>query len=564
MSACSSVPIPQEIDVADGAAAEVSEIDHSIPAKLEYPTAHFDKETLYQLLAAEIAGYRGQHTMALEKYVQITQSSRDPGVAARAARLGTYMKRYDLALQAARVWVEVEPDLLEAHQYAADLMLKNDDLVGAAKEMEAIKKLGGSANFESFAYRASDLSEQEKRSLLATISALLQEFPNDLQLKFSQAVLHLELLELEKALRLADNLLEFEDHQNLVILKINILKKLGRNEEALEFLEEKINGLKDNRRIRLIYARLLFEARKLELAREQYQKELERSPDDGEILFALALICMEQGDDKSAGDYLGKLVRWGKRPGEAHYYLGTLAEKNGDQALALREYRQAGMGFEYIPAQSRITFILGSQGRVAEARAHLARARTLYPEHYRQLIMVEATLLSDLNKEKELFSLLDEVLAENPDDVDMLYFRGMSGEKFGRLHLIEQDLGKIIQLDPNNAEALNALGYTLADRTERYEEALDLITRALRISPDEAAFIDSMGWVQYRLKNFKEALVHLTRALELFPNDEVAAHLGEVLWVSGNKRKARKVWNKGLKLKPDSQMLKKVMEILID
>ncbi|MEX2365480.1 MAG: tetratricopeptide repeat protein, partial [Pseudohongiellaceae bacterium] len=140
----------------------------------------------------------------------------------------------------------------------------------------------------------------------------------------------------------------------------------------------------------------------------------------------------------------------------------------------------------------------------------------------------------------------------------------MTGEKFGRLDILESDLKKILEIDPDNADALNALGYTLADKTDRYQEALDLIQRALEIKPDEAAFIDSLGWVMYRLKNFDRAIELLRQALEMLPNDEVAAHLGEVLWMAGEKAEASKVWDKALELKPDSEILQRVIKRFSD
>jgi tetratricopeptide (TPR) repeat protein len=136
----------------------------------------------------------------------------------------------------------------------------------------------------------------------------------------------------------------------------------------------------------------------------------------------------------------------------------------------------------------------------------------------------------------------------------------MTGQQFDRLDILERDLKQVIAIEPENANALNALGYTLTDQTDRHEEALGLIERALAIKPNEAAFIDSLGWVHYRLENYELAVENLRRALDLFPNDEVAAHLGEALWVIGNTEEARKIWNEALKATPDSDILKKVIE----
>ena len=159
-----------------------------------------------------------------------------------------------------------------------------------------------------------------------------------------------------------------------------------------------------------------------------------------------------------------------------------------------------------------------------------------------------------------MFTLLDQSLAADPDNIDLLYYRAMAGERFDRIDILERDLLAVLELDPANADAMNALGYTLADRTDRFAEALQLIQQALAIKPDEAAFIDSLGWVQYRLKNYAQAAEHLRRALALLDNDEVAAHLGEVLWVMGHEAEARAVLDKALETAPDSLKLKQVLE----
>jgi tetratricopeptide (TPR) repeat protein len=525
-----------------------------------YPVAPFSKDVLYQLLVAEVAGYRGQIDIALQKYMQVTIDTRDPGVAARTAQLATYLKRDDIAREASRIWAEVDPDNIDAHRYAADQLMKAGDLAGAVKQMEAVKRLGGLANFPMFAYQAANLDDAGRDSLLKAITHMLEEFPDDEQLIFSKAVLLEQSGRLDEALVLADQLLAKDKNVNVIVLKVNALKDLNRTHEALAFLEDAIGEMQDNRRLRLIYARLLFEENRLDDARGQYEIVHQQSPSDGDILFALALISMEQKDDKAAKDYLQQMIRWNRRVGEAHFYLGSIAEKNEDIPTAIREYRQVGRGYEFLPAQSRIAALMFDQGRIKEARTYLETVRAENPDRYDELIMVEAQLLSDRGMEHEVFGLMDAAIANDPHNVDLLYFRAMTGERFGHLEILEADLGKIIEMDPNNADALNALGYTLTDKTDRHEEALKLIKRALEIKPNEAAFIDSLGWVMYRLKHFDEAVAQLRKALDMFPNDEVAAHLGEVLWVIGKKVEASKVWQEGLDLKPDSEILKKVIE----
>ncbi len=529
-------------------------------APLEYPVAAFPQDSLYQLLVAEVAGYRGDFATAMEKYLEMAVETRDPGVASRATRLAVYLQDDAAALAAARIWVEVEPDSLDAQRQAASQLIRVGDLEQAIVHMAAIRALGGVANFDVFAYHSAELDQSARDGLLAAVDRMLQDYPADSQLLFSQAVLLEQNGRFAEALEITDRLLLSESNVNIVILKVNILKNSDRVPQALRFLAARLDSQEDNRRTRLIYARLLFESDRLEDARQQYELVLKQTPKDGDILLALALIALEQDHFRVAQEYLMQMLRWDQRVGEAHFYLGNVAEQENDWVTALREYKLAGGGYEYLPAQARIASILIDQQRTSEALKHLATQRRDHPEHFQPLIMIEVQLLGEYGLGDELFALLDHIIAQDPDNIELLYYRAMAGERFDRLDILERDLLRVLVLDPENADAMNALGYSLADQTDRYAEALALIQRALQIKPQEAAFIDSLGWVQYRLQNYEEAVILLRRALALFENDEVAAHLGEVLWMLGEQAEALEIWNKALELVPDSGPLNQVIE----
>ena len=550
------------------AEAEASAVNASIaeskvpkrPRPSDYPVAPFPKDALYQLLVAEVAGYRGEYSTALEKYVDMALKTRDAGVAQRAAMLAVYLKRYEEALTTSKIWVEQEPDSIEARRYLSEQLLRIGDMEQAIVHMEAIKNLGGLANFESFAYSAANMDDKGREVLLEAMSRMLAEYPGDEQLMFSKAVLLEQSGQLEEALQLANQLLVSKKDINVIVLKVNALKDLLRTDEALIFLESTLEELADKRRLRLIYARMLFEAERLVDAEKQYEQVHQQAPNDSDILFALALISMEQGKDESAKGYLNQMIRFNRRANEAHYYLGSIADKNDEIPQAISEYKMVGPGREYLAAQVRIAALLADQDRLDDARAHLENQRANNPERYNRLVMIEGQLLSERGHEAEFFELLEMVIQKQPENVELLYFRAMTGQSLGRLDVLEQDLLRVIEIDPGNADAMNALGYTLADQTDRHDEALILIERALEIKPNEAAFIDSLGWVQYRLENYKDAVTNLRKALSLFDNDEVAAHLGEVLWVSGEQQEARKVWQKALDARPDSDILKRVIK----
>ena len=550
------------------AEAEVSAVNASIaeskvpkrPKPSDYPVAPFPKDALYQLLVAEVAGYRGEYSTALEKYVDMALKTRDAGVAQRAAMLAVYLKRYEEALTTSKIWVEQEPDSIEARRYLSEQLLRIGDMEQAIVHMEAIKNLGGLANFESFAYSAANMDDKGREVLLEAMSRMLAEYPGDAQLMFSKAVLLEQSGQLEEALQLANQLLVSKKDINVIVLKVNALKDLLRTDEALVFLESTLEELADKRRLRLIYARMLFEAERLVDAEKQYELVHQQAPNDSDILFALALISMEQGKDESAKGYLNQMIRFNRRANEAHYYLGSIADKNDKIPQAISEYKMVGPGREFLAAQVRIAALLADQDRLDDARAHLENQRANNPDRYNRLVMIEGQLLSERGHEAEFFELLEMVIQKQPENVELLYFRAMTGQSLGRLDVLEQDLLRVIEIDPGNADAMNALGYTLADQTDRHDEALVLIERALEIKPNEAAFIDSLGWVQYRLENYKDAVTNLRKALSLFDNDEVAAHLGEVLWVSGEQQEARKVWQKALDARPDSDILKRVIK----
>lgn len=550
----------------------------------DYPVAPFEDDSLYELLVAEIAGHRTHYNLALEKYAEAARKTKDPGVAGRAARLAAHMKRPDMQLEMAQIWLEREPDDIEARRLAMDALLSSGRLTEAILHMEKIQALGGTVNFEVFAYRAAQLDRESLAALHGVMAEMLARHPDNAQLSFATAVVLQQLGRHGEALALAERLPGETDNINGIILKATLLAELSRQDEAVAFARDRVAAFPENRRLRLMLARLLFEQEDLLGAREQYEEALRQLADDGDVLFALGLIALELKDDGEAKRYFDRVVRLhrddaiatsrsvmanrrddrmarlSQRAGEAHYYLGGIAERRSDARAALREYHQVGNGYEFIPAQARIAALLADDGRWREARDHLARMRAAQPGRSYQLTLVEAQLLIDRGMEQEALEFLDGALLADPENTNLLYFRAMTGQKFGRLDILERDLRRILDINPQNADALNALGYTLTDQTDRHEEALALIEQALALRPDEAAFIDSMGWVQYRLRNYEEALVYLRRALELFPNDEVAAHLGEVLWVTGEHDKAREVWDKALELKPDSTILKKVIK----
>ena len=324
----------------------------------------------------------------------------------------------------------------------------------------------------------------------------------------------------------------------------------------MPLLQKGIRNNPEDKRLRLTYARLLVEQDRLDDAKGEFSKLVQENPNDDDLRFSLALVCLEAEAWEEAIVYLEELVERRSHVDAAHYNLGRAYEELKDNDSALQEYNLVGPSNDYLPAQQRQAELLFAQQRDEEASARLTQARDAQPDYAIQLYLIEAEGLSNRRQFEPAWKVINQGLEQYPNDLNLLYTRAMLAEKRDDLAQLETDLRYIIQREPEHAMALNALGYTLADRTTRYEEARDLIAKAHQLNPDDPAILDSLGWVNYRLGDLDEAESLLRQALEKFPDHEVAAHLGEVLWAQGKQREARSVWRDALRATPDSPILR--------
>ncbi|MEL0093043.1 MAG: tetratricopeptide repeat protein [Pseudomonadales bacterium] len=526
---------------------------------LSPPVRAFPEGALLELLLAEVAGYRGAYDQALAIYREQALQLGDPGVAARTARLARYLKNSEVLAEVSAVWAALEPENIEPLQYLTDDAIKNGEYQQALGYMETIDQLGGDVKFDFFAYRAQALSIPEAQELLDRMTQMDEGASPHLQ--FSRAALLERVGDFDAALPIAEALnLNFPDEVNYLILRVNLLDQMVRHEEAMTLLSEYVSNETASARIQKLYAQQLLKLKNLDAAREIYKALLLDDPEDGDVLFALALLEIENKALEDARLHLLRLTRLGHRPDESHFYLGVIAEALGDQALAIREYEMVRGGYQWLPALRRVADLIATSEGLDEGRRYVVERRERLPHLRQQLIMLEAQLISDQAEPPMVLAFLDEAVAEDPENVALLYYRGMMGQQLGRMDILERDLSQVLTINPEHADAMNALGYTLADQTDRFDEALALITKALALRPDEPAFIDSMGWVLFRLGRFEEARSQLERAYQLFPNDEVASHLGEVLWMMGKKREAKKVWRKAKEQAPDSPYISDVYQ----
>ncbi len=557
LAACSNV------STKDGNKPSSTETKSTTPTA-EIATRPFPDQSFYDLLVAEFAVRRSDYDLALGNYLKQAHQTRDAGVTTRATHLAQFLNADKAALDASQLWVELEPDNLEAQYTSATMLAKNQRPMEALHHMALVLENNGSTNFAAIAASALPLPEPTRNELEGGYDALLLQYPDNTQLMISKALLLQQRDETEQALDIIRKVIKQDpDDLHAVVVEARLLQQLGRPEEALSRLKQSVDQHPDNRRLRLQYARILMTT-DIALAREQFEILIREIPNDPDLLLSLAIINKESGHIAEAELYFQRLLATGQRTTEAHYYLGQIAAEQQQWSLALDHYQQIPMGPDFIAASNRIVAIYLQQGELDKARHYLSQLRQQYPEQGVTFYLLEAQALMSQGQDDTAHQLLSEALLAYPGHEDLLYTRSMLSEKRGDYRLMEQDLAYIIKQNPNNATAINALGYVLANQNQRLDEAYTLINRAITLKPGDPAILDSLGWVNYRLGKLEPALGYLQQAYAIFPDPEVAAHLGEVLWQTGQHEQARIIWRQGLQREPDNAIILEAMQRLTD
>lgn len=526
----------------------------------ETPTRPFPADSFHDLLVAEFAVRRNRYDLALGNYLQQAHQTRDPGVTARATRLAQFLRADKATLDAAQLWVELEPDNLEAQYTTSTTLAKNQRPMESLAHMTIVLRNGGKTNFAAIAASALPLPEQSRQEVEAKLDELLVEYPQNTQLLTAKSLLLQQRGQTEPALKIIRQVLTLDrEDLHAVVVEARLLQQLGRDDEAFLRLEKVVDVYPSNRRLRLQYARMLM-VRDVALAKKQFEVLLGSSPNDPDLLLSLGLISKETDNLQDAQYYFERLLDSGQRTTEAHYYLGQLAEVRSEWQLAIEHYQQIPPGTDFLAAINRITALYLKQGRVETASEHLQGLRQQYPEHAVRLYLLESEVLLSIKMLDAGHRLLTEALLIHPDQANLLYARAMFNEKRGEMGEMERDLQRIIDQDANNAIALNTLGYVLANSGQQLDKAYQLITRALQLKPGDPAILDSLGWVEFRRGNYNEALDLLSAAYKAFPDHEVAAHLGELLWAMGQQQRAQDIWRQALELNTDSEILRETIE----
>jgi len=566
IAACASPPVlkAQSEPLEDEAKSPVPAEGQVGQAQPDLPNEELTGALLYEFLVAEIALQRGNITLSTQAYTDLAKRTRDPRVAERATEIATEARMPESAIEAAKVWVETSPASIKPLGALSSLLVRANRLDEAEPYLQKLLANQSANRGDNFMQLNGLLANNpDKATNLRVIQQLAQPYPGLAKARFAVAQAaaaagdeDLALKEVREAARLAP------DWDLAALYEASLLQKTS-NALAADRLAQFLKTYPKSGEVRLAYARTLVADKKYPQARGQFEQLLKDHPTNTDIVFAVAVLSMQLEDWPTAETNLKRLLELGYNDRNAvRLYLGQVAEEQQRLPEALKWYAEVTRGDQFVPAQIRTAQVMSKQGDLAGARSFLQQVDATTNQQRVQLILAEVQLLRDANQPKEAFTVAQQALDKVPNDPDLLYDYAMLAEKLDRVDILESSLRKLIQIKPDHAHAYNALGYSLADRNERLDEAKDLIEQALKLAPDDFFIVDSMGWVLYRQGRRDEALKYLQRAYSGRPDPEIAAHLGEVLWALGRKAEAQKVWDDALAKAPENDVLIKTVQRL--
>src|SRR5438105_506722 len=496
------------------------------------------------MLVGDIALQRGAPALAARAYYEAARDSQDAQIARRPTEVALFARQRDLALEAARLWSKLDPSADRAKQVVATLAQPGagGDIKAELERVLAEAGADSKTLADAFVQLNQALAAQtDKTVVYRLIVELAQPYPGVAEAQFAVALAgyNTGLTDLEIAaasMRAAERALELKPGwERAVLVKGDILAK-SSSENAIRYLSAFLAESPASRAAGGALAQLYIEQKRYADARAVFQRLLDADPSDGDLKNAVASISVQMKDYPTAERLFTELKKAGfGEPGAVAFYLAEIAEETRRYDDSIARYREVNEGDRAWAAKLRIAAVMGKQGKMEEARRYLAALEPDGAEEQLQAKQAEAQLLQDAHDYQGAYNLLDAALARDPDSTELLYDVAMIAEKLDRLEEVESRLKRVIELKPDNAQAFNALGYTLVDRTARATEGLKLIEKAHELSPEDPFILDSMGWAHFRLGNLEESEKYLRRALTERPDPEIAAHLGEVLWAKGDR-----------------------------
>ncbi|MDO9212338.1 MAG: tetratricopeptide repeat protein [Methylococcales bacterium] len=536
-------------------AAKVADMKEKARQK-EAKTA-IDPDVMFMLLAAEIAGQREQYDVALEGYMEAAKRVNDPRFAERAAVIAMYMKDGKKTQEAVSLWLKGDAKNPTARKIAALSALRSGDKQAAVEHLSTMLK-ANPAQFEDTLLELSSVLQKEGKLdvVYDTLTALSQKYPNQAAIYFVQSLLALQVKngalaeqQIQKALRIQP------DWDKALILQAQIAMLSGDANKAKAAIKNASLKYPNNDKIKKLLGQVLIKTESYKEAVDVYRQLVAANPKDAESKFTLGLVYLQLDQDEQAEDVLNQLLEQPDWKYQANFYLGKLAEKRKDIDKALAYFDKVTEGDFAFDAAIEAVSLLAKDKQFDAANARLSTLSSRFPKQKLRILLIQAETYSQQKQYQKAFDVLTAALAEQPDQQELLYTRALISEHLNRKDVLEKDLKQILAKDPDNVEALNALGYSLLDDPKRYAEAEVYLQKAVKLRPDEAVIIDSYGWLLFKQGRTQMALEYLQRAYTKQQENEIAAHIAEVLWALGRKAEAKKLFDKVIKDAPEDEYL---------
>lgn len=521
-----------------------------------------DSQLMYEILVAELAIRRGELAVAAEGYLSATGRTDDPRVAERATQLAVYYQDWARAEATAKRWLSLDPTAYSAFETLAQIHLRQGDQAGAVDAFSGWVDASENPKATFQAINAQLAREPEPRLAYRVAFELSEQFPDQAQAHLGRAGRALAAGQREAALESAERALQLDpDLVDAYLLKAQVQIIQGQSPDALDTLQNAVNTQPDSLPLHIGFAQLLVDSELYDRAGPILDKAGELSQRDADTWLRLGLLSLQAIRYDQAKKFLDGVLLDDPLNERANLYLGRIADTRHDHEAAIAYFDAVPQGEFFVMARLRAAELTAESGDINDG---LERLRELGPmaesaDIKVELISSESRILQQADRGDEAIEVLTSGLKTYPQNTSLLYNRALAGERNGRDELLEDDLAAILKLEPDNAHALNALGYHLVVNNKRLNDAAKYLERASELEPNDAAIMDSLGWLRFREGKLSEAKELLIQAYAIFPDAEIAAHLGEVLWLMGDEVAARDVWEKALADEPNHDILKAVM-----
>ena len=562
VSGCGDVELPL-LSETESVPFDISEVNDSTPILS-------DGQKMYHTLAAEMYRLQRDDSSATLHFEKVLPGNTDPELARAATEAAAQTEFLDKAIFSARQWVALGGDVVESRQYLALLLLRDNQFDASAEQLNHIYQLISEGNHDGLSFLASLISlESHKKQALKAFDVYVKSYNNTASAHLKLASVSLGQWNYGDVIDRIDALgstLSPEEVAEASVLKSKALYKLGREAESLSVMSKLVASASVDDVSRLEYARLLMLNDDQQGALEQLTAIYQNTPGNLEVLKSLIALHIAQGQYVQAEKYSKILVGNAAYESLAHHFLAEIYESRNDMDAALREYRQVGPGDYFGSAQRRISELLVEQYSINIAKEWLSEQRKLARLDDQVFLYwrLEAELLSKYNDKIGAYEAFRSAYQIDPDNSQMNYQYAMIAQSIGEIVRAESLFSKLIEREPDNVDALNTLGFMLLEETNRVDDAAVYITKAYELRPEEAAIIDSLGWLRYKQGNIQDAMALLMTAYEQSEDPEIASHLIEVMIVQGQQQEAKALLVRMIQQYPDDERLRSIQEKIID